>query len=64
MFWGILGCNSYVRIDMIIRDEVPYLLKVNTLLGITTQIFIPKSLMVRGLEFSELLDNIIEYSLF
>ena len=62
--WDILGCNSYARIDMIIRDEVPYLLEVNTLPGMTTQSLIPKSAKVRGLEFSDLLDKIIEYSLF
>ena len=61
--WDSLGCNSYVRIDMIIRDEVPYLLEVNTLPGMTTQSLIPKSAKVRGLEFSDLLDEIIEYSL-
>ena len=61
--WDILGCNSYARIDMIVSDEVPYLLEVNTLPGMTKQSLIPKSAKVRGLEFSELLDKIIEYSL-
>lgn len=61
--WDILGCNSYARIDMIVKDEVPYLLEVNTLPGMTKASLIPKSAKVRGLEFSELLDKIIEYSL-
>ena len=61
--WDILGCNSYARIDMIVRDEIPYLLEVNTLPGMTKQRLIPKSAKVRGLEFSELLDKIIESSL-
>ncbi|MDU2491628.1 MAG: D-alanine--D-alanine ligase [Clostridium celatum] len=61
--WDILGCNSYVRIDMIVSDGVPYLLEVNTLPGMTKQSLIPKSAKVRGLEFSELLDKIIESSL-
>ncbi|MDU4884720.1 MAG: D-alanine--D-alanine ligase [Clostridium celatum] len=61
--WDILGCNSYARIDMIVRDEIPYLLEVNTLPGMTKQSLIPKSAKVRGLEFSELLDKIIESSL-
>lgn len=61
--WDILGCNSYVRIDMIVRAGVPYLLEVNTLPGMTTQSLIPKSAKVKGLEFSDLLDKIIEYSL-
>lgn len=58
-----MGCNSYARIDMIVREGVPYLLEVNTLPGMTTQSLIPKSAKVRGLEFSELLDKIIECSL-
>ena len=61
--WDILGCNSYARIDMIVSDGVPYLLEVNTLPGMTKQSLIPKSAKVRGLEFSELLDKIIESSL-
>ena len=61
--WDILGCNSYARIDMIVSDGVPYLLEVNTLPGMTKQSLIPKSAKVRGLEFSELLDKIIECSL-
>ncbi len=61
--WDILGCNSYVRIDMIVREGVPYLLEVNTLPGMTAQSLIPKSAKVKGLEFSDLLDKIIEYSL-
>ena len=61
--WNILGCNSCVRIDMIVSDGVPYLLEVNTLPGMTKQSLIPKSAKVRGLEFSDLLDKIIECSL-
>ena len=58
-----MGCGRYVRIDIIVSDEVPYLLEVNTLPGMTKQSLIPKSAKVRGLELSELLDKIIEYSL-
>ena len=61
--WDILGCNSYARIDMIVSDGVPYLLEVNTLPGMTKQSLIHKNAKVRGLEFSELLDKIIESSL-
>ena len=61
--WDILGCNSYARIDMIVSNGVPYLLEVNTLPGMTKQSLIPKSAKVQGLEFSELLDKIIESSL-
>lgn len=63
MVWDILGCNSYARIDMIVSNGIPYLLEVNTLPGMTSKSLIPKSAKVKGLEFSELLDKIIECSL-
>ncbi|MEN8076675.1 D-alanine--D-alanine ligase [Clostridioides difficile] len=61
--WSILGCKSYARIDMIISNNIPYVLEVNTLPGMTTASLIPKSAEARGFNFSELLDKIIEYSL-
>ncbi|WP_297993127.1 D-alanine--D-alanine ligase [uncultured Clostridium sp.] len=62
--WDVLGCNGYIRIDMILSNGVPYLLEVNTLPGMTKQSLIPKSAKVLGLEFSELLDKMIKCSLF
>lgn len=61
--WNVLGCKSYSRIDMIISNGVPYVLEVNTLPGLTRSSIIPKSAKARGINFSELLDKIIEYSL-
>ena len=58
-----MGCGRYVRIDIIVSDKVPYLLEVNTPPEMTKEILISKSAKVRGLEFSDLLDKIIEYSL-
>lgn len=59
----ILGCKSCSRIDMIVDNGEPYVLAVNTLPGMTTSSLIPISAEAKGLEFSELLDKIIEYSL-
>lgn len=61
--WDVLGCKSYSRIDMIISNKVPYVLEVNTLPGLTQASIIPKSAKAKGIEYSELLDKIIEYSL-
>ncbi len=61
--WDILGCKSYSRIDMIVENGEPYVLEVNTLPGMTPSSLIPISAKAKGLEFSELLDKIIEYSL-
>ena len=48
---------------MIVSNNIPYMLEVNTLPGMTKSSLIPKSANARGLSFSELLDKIIEYSL-
>lgn len=61
--WRIFYCKAYVRIDMIIHDEVPYVLELNTLPGLTKTSLIPRSAAAKGLNFSDLLDKIIEYSL-
>ncbi|MBC5996315.1 D-alanine--D-alanine ligase [Romboutsia ilealis] len=61
--WRIFYCKAYVRIDMIIHDGVPYVLELNTLPGLTKTSLIPRSAAAKGLNFSVLLDKIIEYSL-
>lgn len=61
--WDVLGCKSYVRIDMIVSDGEPYFLEINTLPGMTKASLIPKSAEAVGMSFTELLDRIIEYSL-
>ena len=61
--WRIFYCKAYVRIDMIIHDGVPYVLELNTLPGLTKTSLIPRSTAAKGLNFSDLLDKIIEYSL-
>lgn len=61
--WNVLGCKGYARVDMIVSNNIPYVLEVNTLPGMTKASLIPKSAKEMGLSFSELLDKIIEYSL-
>ena len=59
-----LKCEAYARVDMIVTSEgTPYILEVNTLPGMTKASLFPKSAAGKGLEFSELLDSIIQESL-
>lgn len=58
-----LKCSVYARIDMIIKDGIPYVMEVNTLPGLTKNSLLPKSAKAAGISFSQLLDQIIEYSL-
>lgn len=61
--YKLLKCSVYSRIDMLVRDNVPYLLEVNTLPGMTKNSLFPKSAIGANISFTQLLDLIIEYSL-
>ncbi|WP_300350749.1 D-alanine--D-alanine ligase [Clostridium sp.] len=61
--YRLLKCDVYARVDMLIRDNVPYILEVNTLPGMTKNSLFPKSAAGDGMSFENLLDTIIEKSL-
>jgi len=60
----ILGCSGYSRADLIVKEYQNrisiFLLEVNTLPGLTKNSLFPKAAKAAGLNFSELLDKIIE----
>ncbi|MBU5344485.1 D-alanine--D-alanine ligase [Paenibacillus lautus] len=58
-----LKCSVYARIDIILKEEIPYILEVNTLPGLTKNSLLPRSAEAAGFSFSGLLDAIIETSL-
>lgn len=61
--WDSLKCSVYARVDMIVREGIPYVLELNTLPGMTKNSLFPKSAGSKGISFSELLNMIIEQSL-
>jgi len=58
-----LKCSVYARVDMMLKDGIPYVLEVNSLPGMTKSSLLPKSAHSAGISYSQLLDVIIEYSL-
>ena len=58
-----LKCGVYARIDMMIKDGIPYVMEVNTLPGMTKNSLLPKSASSAGITYTKLLDRIIEISL-
>ena len=59
-----LGCRGMCRVDMIVADDdVPYVLEVNTIPGMTPTSLLPEAAREAGIGFSELLDRIIGYAL-
>ncbi len=61
--YNLLRCSVYARVDMIIKDGEGYVLEVNTLPGMTKNSLFPKSCSGANIDFSTLLDLIINYSL-
>jgi len=61
--YRLLQCKVYARVDMILRQDMPYVLEVNTLPGMTASSLLPKSAAAAGITFAQLLDRIIAGSL-
>ncbi|MCX6165661.1 MAG: D-alanine--D-alanine ligase [Ignavibacteriae bacterium] len=59
-----LGCSVYSRVDFLLdeKDEL-HCLEVNTLPGMTELSLVPKAVKAKGMEFNELIENIIGLSL-
>jgi D-alanine-D-alanine ligase len=55
-----LGCRGVSRTDMILKDDVFYVLEVNTLPGLTANSLLPKSFKATGGSYSGLLDVLIQ----
>lgn len=61
--WRIFDCKAYMRVDIIVSKNKPYVLEINTLPGMTKSSLLPKSAKAANIDYSELLDRIIQYSL-
>lgn len=59
----LLKCRGMARMDFIIKDNIPYVLEVNIIPGLTSKSLLPKEAEVAGISFSNLLDGIIEAAL-
>ncbi|UGB28807.1 D-alanine--D-alanine ligase [Metabacillus sp. B2-18] len=58
-----LKCSVYARVDIMMKDGIPYVMEVNTLPGMTKNSLFPKSAQGAGIPYHKLLDLIIEHSL-
>lgn len=55
-----LDLGPYSRIDFIVSDNIPYVLEINTIPGLTAQSLFPKAGQAAGISFPELLDQMIK----
>lgn len=58
-----LGCEVYARVDVLLdAQEVPWVLEVNTIPGMTATSLLPKAAKAAGIEFPELCEEILKLS--
>ncbi len=58
-----LCCRGYSRTDMIIHDDIIYVLETNTIPGMTPVSLFPLAAKTAGISFGQLLDRLIELAL-
>lgn len=58
-----IQCRGYARIDMIIKNNIPYVLEINTLPGLTPNSLLPKEAKAAGISYPKLLEKIIDLAL-
>ncbi len=57
----LLGCYGCSRVDIILSDDdIPFVLEVNTIPGLTATSLLPKAAKVVGIDFSQLCIKLIE----
>lgn len=61
--WSIFDCKTYINVDVIVSRNKPYVIEINTLPGMTRNSLLPKSARAANINYGDLLDRIIEYSL-
>ena len=61
--WKVCKCKVMGRVDMIIKDGVPYVLELNTLPGHTKGSIFPKGVKGAGISYEEMLERIVQASL-
>ena len=54
-----LGCTGCARVDIILRNNIPYILEVNTMPGMTETSLVPKSAKAQGISFEDLVKLMI-----
>lgn len=58
-----INCRGFGRVDMIISQEKPFVLEINTIPGLTPTSLLPQEASAVGISFSRLIEKIIDFAL-
>ncbi len=61
--YKVLHCRDYARVDIRLKDGVPYVLEVNPNPDISPEVGFARSLKTAGIAFEEFIDKIISFAL-
>ena len=53
-------CSSFMRVDFIVKDEIPYLLEINSLPGMTNTSDLPAQAACVGIKYDEVVEIILK----
>jgi D-alanine-D-alanine ligase len=56
-----LGLNSLVRVDLIIQDEEPFVVEINTVPGLSEASIVPKQAAEAGIKLSAIFSNLLDH---
>jgi D-alanine-D-alanine ligase len=59
--FGVLGCEGMARVDVIVDGDVPWILEVNTVPGLTAVSLLPDAARAAGVEFDELCERLVRH---
>ena len=59
----LVKARGFVRFDLMIKNDQPYFLEMNTIPGLTPNSLLPKEAMAAGIDYSKLLDRMIELAM-
>ncbi len=60
-----LGCRCFSRVDFIVdkEDDLPYILEINTIPGMTPTSLFPEAAKAAGIEFEDLVETLVRLAL-
>ncbi|MCF7871027.1 MAG: D-alanine--D-alanine ligase [Candidatus Omnitrophica bacterium] len=58
-----LGCRDFSRVDLKIKNGIPYVLEVNSIPGLTINSLLPLSASASGIDFSQLIHLLLQNAL-
>lgn len=60
--YRVLGCYGFARMELIIRQNIPYILDVNTIPGMTNTSLLPDAARAKGISFEDLCEKLVLFA--